>query len=48
MRRPFSQRSELNEKIFGLELYEAVREFMRIFDPAGLMNPGKKVDAARQ
>ncbi|HET7714291.1 MAG TPA: FAD-linked oxidase C-terminal domain-containing protein, partial [Bauldia sp.] len=39
------QRSELNEKIFGPELYEAMREFKRIFDPAGLMNPGKKVDA---
>ena len=39
------QRSELNERIFGPELYEAMRELKRIFDPAGLMNPGKKVDA---
>jgi Fe-S oxidoreductase len=39
------QRSELNEKIFGPELYQAMREFKRIFDPRLLMNPGKKVDA---
>jgi FAD/FMN-containing dehydrogenase/Fe-S oxidoreductase len=39
------QRSELNEAIFGPELYEAMREFKRLWDPRGLMNPGKKVDA---
>jgi Fe-S oxidoreductase len=39
------QRSELNEMIFGPELYQAMREFKRIWDPRGLMNPGKKVDA---
>jgi FAD/FMN-containing dehydrogenase/Fe-S oxidoreductase len=39
------QRSELNERIFGAELYAAMREFKRIWDPLGLMNPGKKVDA---
>jgi FAD/FMN-containing dehydrogenase/Fe-S oxidoreductase len=39
------QRSELNELIFGSELYQAMREFKAIFDPRGLMNPGKKVDA---
>lgn len=39
------QRSELNERIFGPELYQAMREFKRIWDPRGLMNPGKKVDA---
>ncbi|MBW3633482.1 MAG: FAD-binding protein, partial [Chloroflexi bacterium] len=39
------QRSELNELIFGRELYAAMREFKRIWDPLGLMNPGKKVDA---
>lgn len=39
------QRSELNELIFGPELYEAMRELKRIFDPEGIMNPGKKVDA---
>lgn len=39
------QRSELNEIIFGSELYAAMREFKGIFDPRGIMNPGKKVDA---
>ena len=39
------QRSELNEVIFGPELYQAMREFKAIFDPDGIMNPGKKVDA---
>jgi len=39
------QRSELNEVIFGADLYAAMREFKGIFDPQGLMNPGKVVDA---
>ncbi|MCO5218614.1 MAG: FAD-binding protein [Thermomicrobiales bacterium] len=39
------QRSELNETIFGGELYQKMREFKAIFDPNSLMNPGKKVDA---
>lgn len=39
------QRSELNETVFGPELYQAMREFKALFDPRGLMNPGKKVDA---
>ncbi|CAN5756524.1 FAD-binding and (Fe-S)-binding domain-containing protein [soil metagenome] len=39
------QRSELNELIFGRELYQAMRDFKAIFDPNGVMNPGKKVDA---
>jgi FAD/FMN-containing dehydrogenase/Fe-S oxidoreductase len=39
------QRSELNEVIFGPELYQAMRQFKAIFDPDGIMNPGKKVDA---
>ncbi|MGH2532870.1 MAG: FAD-binding and (Fe-S)-binding domain-containing protein [Thermomicrobiales bacterium] len=39
------QRSELNELIFGPALYQAMRQFKAIFDPRGLMNPGKKVDA---
>ena len=34
------QRSELNERIFGPELYAAMREFKGIWDPRGLMNPG--------
>jgi len=38
------QRSELNPTIFGAELYGAMREFKAIWDPRGLMNPGKKVD----
>jgi FAD/FMN-containing dehydrogenase/Fe-S oxidoreductase len=39
------QRSSLNEVIFGPELYQAMREFKQLFDPDGIMNPGKKVDA---
>ncbi len=39
------QRSVLNEVIFGPELYGAMRELKSIFDPGGLMNPGKIVDA---
>src|SRR5579884_1845790 len=39
------QRSALNELIFGPALYQAMREFKAIFDPHGLMNPGKIVDA---
>jgi Fe-S oxidoreductase len=39
------QRSELNEIIFGPELYAAMREFKALFDPQRLMNPGKVVDA---
>ena len=39
------QRSELNETIFGPELYQAMRELKGIFDPQGLMNPGKVVNA---
>jgi FAD/FMN-containing dehydrogenase/Fe-S oxidoreductase len=38
------QRSELNPAIFGPELYGAMRQFKAIWDPRGLMNPGKKVD----
>jgi Fe-S oxidoreductase len=39
------QRSALNEVIFGPELYGAMRELKHIFDPNGLMNPGKLADA---
>ncbi len=39
------QRSELNEVIFGPELYAAMQEFKGVFDPDGLMNPGKVVNA---
>ncbi len=38
-------RSEFNQRIFGDELYEAMRETKRLFDPKGLLNPGKIVDA---
>ena len=35
------QRSELNEKIFGPELYAAMREFKGIFDPTGTDESGQ-------
>ena len=38
-------RSEFNERMFGPELYQAMREVKRLFDRAGRMNPGKIVDA---
>ncbi len=38
-------RSEWNEKMFGPELYKAFREVKAAFDPDGIMNPGKIVDA---
>ncbi len=38
-------RSEFNERVFGPELYQAMREVKRLFDPDGRMNPGKIVDA---
>jgi FAD/FMN-containing dehydrogenase/Fe-S oxidoreductase len=37
-------RAELLPKMFGPELTEAFREFKRIWDPEGKMNPGKVVD----
>ena len=33
--------------MFGAELVDAFREFKRIWDPDGTMNPGKMVDAYR-
>ena len=39
-------RSPFNRKMFGPQLYEAFRQVKRVFDPEGLMNPGKIVDAA--
>lgn len=39
------QRSELNPLVFGPDLYDAMREFKTIWDPRGVMNPGKKVNA---
>ena len=38
-------RSEFNERMFGPELYQAMREVKHLFDPDGRMNPGKIVDA---
>jgi FAD/FMN-containing dehydrogenase/Fe-S oxidoreductase len=38
-------RSEFNRRVFGEELYEAMRAVKRLFDPDGRMNPGKIVDA---
>ncbi|CAN5891292.1 FAD-binding and (Fe-S)-binding domain-containing protein [soil metagenome] len=38
-------RGELLEKMYGPELMEAFREFKRIWDPEGRMNPGKVIDA---
>ncbi|MFT5129251.1 MAG: FAD/FMN-containing dehydrogenase/Fe-S oxidoreductase [Rhodothermales bacterium] len=39
-------RSPFNERFFGPTLYQAFRDLKRLFDPDGLMNPGKIVDAA--
>src|SRR5215469_5095095 len=38
-------RGELLGRMYGPELMEAFREFKRIWDPDGKMNPGKKIDA---
>ncbi|MEK7878710.1 MAG: FAD-linked oxidase C-terminal domain-containing protein, partial [candidate division NC10 bacterium] len=38
-------RSPANERLYGPRLYEAFRQMKRAFDPKGLMNPGKIVDA---
>ncbi len=37
-------RSYLNERLFGSQLYQAFREVKSLFDPTGLMNPGKIVE----
>ncbi len=37
-------RGGFNERFFGPQLYAAFRRLKRLFDPAGLMNPGKIVD----
>ena len=37
-------RGVFTEKMFGPRLYEAFREFKRVFDPQGIMNPNKIVD----
>ena len=38
-------RSPFNARIFGDELYGAMREVKRLFDPKGILNPGVMVDA---
>ena len=38
-------RSEFNRRIFGDDLYEAMRKVKRLFDPEGRLNPGILVDA---
>ncbi len=38
-------RSPFQEKMVGPDLYQAFRELKATFDPAGLFNPGKIVDA---
>lgn len=37
-------RSEFNREIYGEPLYSAMREVKRVFDPDGVLNPGKIVD----
>jgi FAD/FMN-containing dehydrogenase/Fe-S oxidoreductase len=38
-------RSEFNRRVFGDELYAAMQETKRLFDPGNRMNPGKIVNA---
>src|SRR5207248_3590015 len=38
-------RSPFQERMYGPALYAAFRELKRTFDPHGLLNPGKIVDA---
>ena len=38
-------RSPFNEKFFGSQLYHTFKEVKTLFDPAGLMNPGKIIDS---
>lgn len=38
-------RSEWQERMFGPQIYAAFKEVKRAFDPQGIMNPGKIVDA---
>ena len=38
-------RSHFNERLFGERIYGAFKELKAAFDPKGIMNPGKVVDA---
>jgi FAD/FMN-containing dehydrogenase/Fe-S oxidoreductase len=38
-------RSHFNERLFGEQIYGAFKELKAAFDPKGIMNPGKVVDA---
>jgi len=38
-------RSPYNEKFFGPQVYNALRQVKRLFDPNNIMNPGKIVDS---
>jgi Fe-S oxidoreductase len=38
-------RGQYLPKMFGETLYQAFREYKAIWDPHGMMNPGKKIDA---
>lgn len=38
-------RSCYNEKLYGPKLYLAFHDLKRLFDPVGIMNPGKIIDA---
>ncbi len=40
-------RSEFGEQLFGPELMQAFHEVKAAFDPKGIMNPGKIIDAPR-
>ena len=40
------QRSYLNERLFGEKLYSVMKELKDIFDPSGILNPGKVVFGA--
>ena len=37
-------RSPFLERFFGSELYDALRQVKKLFDPAGIMNPGPIID----
>ncbi len=40
-------RSHFNERLFGSEIYRAFQELKGAFDPKGIMNPGKVVNAPK-